>query len=882
MNTSHNLDIEESQKQSPQTWNIKDLNQNAELIDKSPFSSTSSLVMPTNASIKSIKSENDKETQYSENFNNKSSPIFSDSEASSPTFYNLSPQRRRTLSGTSRHQERFSLNDLDSLDSNRYLSPPSNNVNKGNNKNNNRLSRSSSYEERENDFDRVRIGNTGKGYGSLISDERSKEIKKLIADVKDEDAFKLAQITQRHANLQSRRNSNFEIKNNDDYHHGIRPNKITLSKDCKKFIEEKYYVIFKITNNNGIYNPLKCVRNRRINFTNPDDSNNDSSTSLISNRRGKQNNNITGRRKGINVWNISPQEILYEYEQTNNNFVNLKPHHLTIEKLEQISQVDYPLSRVESTPTSSKKNSHRPTQEKEKGKGKGKEKKKEKEKVENEENEEKDELSSSTDFKNSRSKIKKHSKALSLNNIGQKINNNEQNKSKRWSLHLFKRKDKNLKRKLSKKDKKSEKIEDVRLHLSNSQKNLIDSSASDHTSRSSAEYSRSLSDREQLNFEIINNDIDSRQNGTHEEKYKSARKFEKEEFTDDTNSRRDSLDTSAEFSDNQSSDSENFPGEPIGNPEIHITMSEDTDYSPQGEKGYSDVYRSSSAEYENDSDEDDYEPDFIGETALNLDDLPGDLVQLIESYQKNGLIPKNHDGSRYVELDVGKDLFKFNKPVKHGDDLLNIRVSLVTNSNRSIDFREVEELIARYDYCLKELNEVLEINKEIPPEFIDNDDYDINNILSGPLVQSPVCNKSFNFSSRIQFTETVHELKDRIDRGAEALNNSTDNMENIVKRLESQHNNITEEMKIMLDEIEKITNEVNKDYFNELQNLEDEIQFLIAETENSPWLDTFYLMMSYVIAGIMFMLWFIVAVFKLLKRILFLPKTIWKLTKYSK
>ncbi|CAG8432861.1 7349_t:CDS:10 [Diversispora eburnea] len=729
MNTSYNLDNGESQKQPPQTWNIKDLNQNVELFDRSPFSSTGSLIMPTNVSIKS---ENDKEIQYSENFVHNSSPrekeIFSDTELSTPNFYNLSPpQRRRTLSGISRHQE-------------------------------------SSYEERENDFDRVRIGHAGKGFSSLISDERSKEIKKLIENVKDEDAFRLAQITQRHANanLQSRRNSNFE-----DYNHGIRSNKITSSKDCKKFFEEKYFTIFKIINNNGIYNPLKCVKNRRINMTNLDDSNNDSSTSLISNSRGK-NNNIMGRQKGTNIWNISPAEILYEYEKKN-NIINSKSSHLTIETIPELS-----------SPTNFR------------------------------------------NFRNSRSKIKKHSKALSLNNIGQDINNNdEQNKSKRWSLHLFKRKDKKLKRKFSKKDNKSGKIDeilddddDVHLHLSNSQKNLIDSSSSDHTSRSSAEYSRSLSDREQLNLEeVINNDLNSRQNVLHEEKYKSVGKFEKEESTD-TSSQRDSLDTSAEFSDNQSSDSENIQVESIRNPEILITMSEDIDYLPQGEKGYSDTYRSSSAEYENDSDEEDYEPYFIRETVhVNLDYLPDDLVQLISSYQKEGIIPKNEDNSHYVELDLGKDLFKFkkfNKHVKHGDDLLNICVSLVTNSNRSIDLHEVEESIARYDY-----------------------------------LQSPVCNKSFHFPSKIQYTETEHELKDRIDRGSESLKNSTDDMENIVKRLESQHNNITEEMKIMLNEIEKITNEVNKDYFNELQNLEDEIQFLIAEKENSPWLETFYSMMSY-------------------------------------
>lgn len=320
-----------------------------------------------------------------------------------------------------------------------------------------------------------------------------------------------------------------------DCNHGFRQSRITLSKDCKNYLKSRYDVIFKIINENGVYNPLKCVKNRRADLANNtvDNkyNNNDYSTGLISNNRGKQN-----------IWNVSPLEILDEYEQRN-NIVSIPLHRHTFEESNPITQSNYSLSRVGSSPISlvtpiipTIKNSRRLSHELITPSIQGKER---------------EESSSPANSRIPRDDAKKHSKTLSLNNIA----DNDEHKSKRWSLHFFKRKDKKPKKsfKKNKRSKETDEVPDViddeHLHLSNYQR--IDSSSSDHNSRSSAEYARSLSDREPGSLEVIDN-----------EKFKfkceNVGKFEKEELTDDTCSRRDSIDTSPEHSDKESLDSGNF------------------------------------------------------------------------------------------------------------------------------------------------------------------------------------------------------------------------------------------------------------------------------------------------------------------------------------
>ncbi|RIB13300.1 hypothetical protein C2G38_1746319 [Gigaspora rosea] len=121
----------------------------------------------------------------------------------------------------------------------------------------------------------------------------------------------------------------------------------------------------------------------------------------------------------------------------------------------------------------------------------------------------------------------------------------------------------------------------------------------------------------------------------------------------------------------------------------------------------------------------------------------------------------------------------------------------------------------------------------------------------------------------------MYELKNNINEKTKSLNSSLINIENTANKLKIQHNSISEKMKTMNEEFEDILLSVNNSYFHELKILEDNIHVLVSESGKSPWLDIFYLMMSYVIAGIMFIFWFLVACFKLGRKILSLSRTLW-------
>ncbi|RIB22871.1 hypothetical protein C2G38_2172834 [Gigaspora rosea] len=52
--------------------------------------------------------------------------------------------------------------------------------------------------------------------------------------------------------------------------YGFFPSETTLSNSrmCKQYLENKYHVIFKIINNNDVYNPLLVVKNRIVDVNN--------------------------------------------------------------------------------------------------------------------------------------------------------------------------------------------------------------------------------------------------------------------------------------------------------------------------------------------------------------------------------------------------------------------------------------------------------------------------------------------------------------------------------------------------------------------------------------------------------------------------------------
>ncbi|CAG8634410.1 10596_t:CDS:10, partial [Cetraspora pellucida] len=623
-----------------------------------------------------------------------------------------------------------------------------------------------------------RTANSAKGFGSLMVDDGGKEsIAKLIADVKDEDALKLAQATQKHD-------------------HAFSPSETTLSNssDCKQSLENKYHVIFKIINNKDVYNPLLVVKNRK------------------------------SHQKTPNPWHVTHMEILKDYEQRNNISDISTPF-----KNSELQVVDNEnndsrnaLSRVGSEPSASKRNlpyrrlsqifippsqvKEEPSPPAEEGRRGG-----------------------------------KHSRTLSLNGMPSSplTKDDHQSKSKKGLLRLFKRKD----RKHNKRGRSDTEIDDNGDGQVRTIKELADRtpsspkfilSSGDQSPRSSSEDVGPLSEKDFLsvsnNMNIYNSEIMYNDSVEYGVKY------------DNDMLGKPNRDTLIVLSD----DASMYIASSNGSSARH-SMEFDSIKNTSMEPYLSSESKQSIAEtlhVEEHRKKDDDEPeDYVDETvSVDLEILPQSLREL---YQK--------DNSRYVELNIrSNDDFRFNKFVRRksktefelDNTLYDLRISLVgdaSHTQRRINQQETSVLIARCDEYIEEATKLLERHKEIISDR--NEIIVKNNYCSSSQSQDPLNTEGYHTP-----IARVYELKKNIDEKTKSLNSSLVNIENTVNQLKTQHDSISEEMKTMYEKFEGMTLSVNHDYFHELKILEDNIHVLVSESGKSPWLDIFYLMMSYVLA----------------------------------
>ncbi|CAG8809569.1 9681_t:CDS:2, partial [Racocetra persica] len=281
-----------------------------------------------------------------------------------------------------------------------------------------------------------RTANSAKGFGSLLADDGGKEsIARLIADVKDEDALKLAQATQKHVNKKHNSLNSIEslaqksfTRTDAPQDHSFFPSETTLSnsKECKQYLENKYHVIFKIINNKDIYNPLLVVKNRKVDVNN-EGINDISSISANKIRQSINQRKISGsesHRKSPNPWHVTHMEVIKDYEQRNNiSDISTPFKHSELQDINNENNTRNALSRVGSEPSASKRNlpyrrlsqifippsqvKEEPSPPAEEGRRGG-----------------------------------KHSRTLSLNGMPSPIaKDDHQSKSKKGLLRLFKRKD---------------------------------------------------------------------------------------------------------------------------------------------------------------------------------------------------------------------------------------------------------------------------------------------------------------------------------------------------------------------------------------------------------------------------------------------------------
>ncbi|CAG8587339.1 12492_t:CDS:10 [Funneliformis mosseae] len=889
-------------------WTIDDLKND---IDEIPYLSPANIT--TNNQDESFVGNNNSGILYKDNILSdtgsnissftprRESFALSDSESSTSSLLIPSNIRRRALSTSSRPKDRYSMHELGSakIDDNsltrKFLSPTRHSMAFDNGFSiNNMIVENNSFEDREWNIDRERIGNAGKGFGNLINDESRKgSIADLIADVKDEDAVELALITQRNADQKNRiHHTEMDIEKDNTKKDGnlnirFHPSETTLSNSrmCKQFLENKYHVLFKIINNNGVYNPLQIIKNRRIDIASDganhslgssEKSSGGSSSRLIS--------NIIKPRKALlhhketSIWDVSHMEIIKDYEQINKfDQVLLNKQMSSDNGYETNSEVGiYINDNVASESDEHKKRlKYRrlsqifipPTHEMQA-------------------------MSPQGGIRSNSGQPKKttHSRALSLNNIAAASQGKEDShgKSKRWSIHLFKRKDKKHKNESSSSDISIiQEAPDCSITSQTNAKSSSDSSSGDQTSRNSMEEVRFSSEK--------GKDPLRHEDKTYKDEeiyYKNGVKHEKimSKLSGDKNNDQLSVDDWSDIA--QSRDSEDTDNSNHSSTihsvdfESDVVVNDAVDVSRRNTAGYLNVEdhygkflgdeqhvdnrlsRSSSenktAEDSTGSDEE-YEEEIVGKTIVggetvlvNLDILPQELVDLVA---EQGIVGCSTKNGHFVELDVGlNELFKFRKLIGYGVDLLDLQISLVYDDpedGKSLNQQDADKIIKEYDERIEETTKFIEENKMLLTE---RDDYISKNSrtfehLDVPFVLSPTSNiREFTFDKINRHNPSpsqsiMAECKLNIDEGIELLSDKLVKIESKMNKLEKQHSNFSEEMRSMQYEIEEMTSDINNDYFHELKILEDEIHLLIAEKGKSPWIDVFYLMMSYVLAG---------------------------------
>nr|CAG8530113.1 13026_t:CDS:10 [Entrophospora candida] len=612
---------------------------------------------------------------------------------------------------------------------------------------------STSIEEREWSFDRERIGNAGKGFGNLMNDNGKQEsIADLIASEKDEDVVKLAKFTQRHADQMNKsRLSVIEHekypKENNSCSSRFNPSDATLnnSRMCKQFLETKYDVIFKLINNDHVYNPLQVIKKRNNERINSSENENDIENS--------------------------------EFDNENSIIIAQQKRNRHKQKDDQLNNDDYIL---EENPIASSPNDHQPVRATT------------------------EPILHNNTNNNSKRRLSQifippSSSSPSLSSLSPPADKHVVVNSENNENLLQKRSKALIQSPL-------EKMNDFPTYSGEIMNSVEDAQKSQEKLNNNIIYTIQDYD-ESSDARFMENDY---------ENTTRIKNFLDDNFINDNSSSKDddSISTSIGFSRSSSFSARHSMDDSIKVSSNSIIIDiEATDNVMELDEN--------AKENSNDG------PRLSGETILvNTDVLPNELIDLIYTYQEKGLISPAEKNERYIELDYGlNEVFKFKRSIHHGVNPLNLDVSLLGDTNKdyqSFVQQEIDESLRRCDTYIQDATKFLETYREklsVKENAIQKNDYyslESNNFIIAKHSKTK--------------GQSLYELKDSIDIGANSLNDKLDNINNVFSK-----------------EMKEMTFDVNNDYFHELKILEDEIQLLDTERGKSSWEDYFYLIMSYVL-----------------------------------
>ncbi|CAG8439451.1 1325_t:CDS:10 [Ambispora leptoticha] len=217
-----------------------------------------------------------------------------------------------------------------------------------------------------------------------------------------------------------------------------------------------------------------------------------------------------------------------------------------------------------------------------------------------------------------------------------------------------------------------------------------------------------------------------------------------------------------------------------------------------------------------------------------------------------------------ADIDMTKDLLGVGQNVKDDDQYSSASSSELSSARHSIadvnssdDYKshqvELEKIIDRYNKCIQETSAFLESNQaNLADRYqaIDSDLFFFHDIEDMDFVQSPkpISEDSSRDNYKTNESSSVR-TEMQIEIGLKMFETDLQEFEAMRKNLDEQHASLSEEMDSTLEKIGDMSLVVNNNYFHELKLLEDDMQ-LLTERDKSLWLDIFYSLLSYVIAGV--------------------------------
>ncbi|KAI8981407.1 hypothetical protein BDB01DRAFT_793975 [Pilobolus umbonatus] len=149
----------------------------------------------------------------------------------------------------------------------------------------------------------------------------------------------------------------------------------------------------------------------------------------------------------------------------------------------------------------------------------------------------------------------------------------------------------------------------------------------------------------------------------------------------------------------------------------------------------------------------------------------------------------------------------------------------------------------------------------------------INSIVSAGIIASPMNDNLINkkTAKKRNFHDKTMKARWLINASKKELREFTQ----ALKRTEDTMNNIQIEMESTKNKVDTNIKDIPESHNLTLKLLEEDIEFILNRRAKNPWLDTGYAILSYVLTFCALVVWIVIYMLKLGKRVLLFPHRLW-------